>query len=205
MPSAAAIVMQDGHVGRIGPNAVTRVAEALLAVEGAQLVDRVFRAANLERYLTNSPSQMIDEAEVARLHRALRDALGDDRARTVGWIAGQRTADYLLRHRIPHSAQVVIRSLPSELAGRLLAAAIARNAWTFVGTGAFAARHGRPTTFTIRNCPICRRQKSVVPCCDFYAATFERLFTRLVHASARVAETNCLAMGASDCTFAITW
>jgi divinyl protochlorophyllide a 8-vinyl-reductase len=205
MPSAAAIVTQSGPVGRIGPNAITRVAEALGAVEGAQLVHRVFRAAGLERYVGNSPSQMIDEAEVACLHRAVRDALGDNRARTVGWIAGQRTADYLLRHRIPHSAQMVIRSLPSGPASRLLAAAIARNAWTFVGTGTFAARHGGPTTFTVGNCPICRRQKSAAPCCDFYAATFERLFSRLVHARARVAETSCLAMGAPDCTFAIEW
>jgi len=205
MPSAVAIAMQDDHVGRIGPNAVTRVAEALAAVEGAQLVARVFRAANLEPYLSNSPSQMIDEAEVTRLHRALREALGDDRARTVGWIAGQRTADYLLDHRIPHSAQIAIRCLPSGLASRQLTAAIARNAWTFVGTGTFAARHGRPMTFKIRNCPICRRQQSAGPYCDFYAATFERLFSRLVHARARVAETSCQAMGASDCTFAITW
>jgi divinyl protochlorophyllide a 8-vinyl-reductase len=205
MPSAAAIAIHDDRVGRIGPNAVTRVAEALSAVEGAQSVNRVFRAADLEPYLSKSPSQMIDEGEVARLHRALRETVGDDRARTVGWIAGQRTADYLLGHRIPRSAQIAIRCLPSGAASRLLTAAIARNAWTFVGTGSFAARHGRPTIFTIRNCPICRRQKSIAPYCDFYAATFERLFARLVHPRARVAETNCQSMGASDCSFVITW
>lgn len=197
--------MQEDHFGRIGPNAVTRVFEALWAVEGAQSVDRVFRAADLARYLSHGPSQMVDETEVTRLHRALRESLGKDRARTVGWIAGQRTADYLLRHRIPHSAQKAIRCLPSRLGSRLLTAAIARNAWTFVGTGAFAAQPGRPTTFTITNCPICRREKSGAPCCDFYAATFERLFANLVHARARVIETSCLAMGCSDCTFSIAW
>jgi len=205
MPSAASNAIRDDHFGRIGPNAVTRVAEALWAVEGAQWVDRIFRAADLERYLSNSPSQMIDEGEVTRLHRALRETLGDDRARTVGWIAGQRTADYLLRHRIPHAAQIAIRALPAGLGSRLLTAAIARNAWTFVGTGAFASKHGCPTAFRITNCPICRGQKSTAPCCNFYAATFERLLARLVHASARVTETSCLAMGASHCTFAVTW
>lgn len=35
MPSTTAIAMQDGYVGRIGPNAISRVAEALSAVEGA--------------------------------------------------------------------------------------------------------------------------------------------------------------------------
>jgi len=205
MPSGAAISVQDDHVGRIGPNAVIRIAEALRAVEGAQSVDRVFRAADLAHYLIRPPSQMIDEDEVARLHHALRESVGRDRARTVGWIAGQRTADYLLGHRIPSAAQAALRCLPSGLASRQLTTAIARNAWTFAGSGAFAARHGRPTTFTIGNCPICRGQQSAVPCCDFYAWTFERLFARLVHASARVVETSCLAMGASDCTFAITW
>jgi len=40
--------------------------------------------------------------------------------------------------------------------------------------------------------------------CDFYAATFERLFARLVQARARVVEISCHAMGGSDCTFATT-
>ncbi|WP_423955376.1 bacteriochlorophyll 4-vinyl reductase [Bradyrhizobium sp.] len=203
MSSAPAIATRDERAGRIGPNAVTRVAEALWAVEGAHAVSRVFRAANLEPYLSDPPSQMIGEHEVASLHRALHVALGDDRARTVGWIAGQRTADYLLRHRIPFSAQIAMRSMPCGLAGRLLTAAIAGNAWTFVGTGAFSARHGRPMTFTIRNCLICRGQTSAAPCCDFYAATFERLFARLVHARTRVSVIACQATGEPACAFAI--
>ena len=205
MPPAATIRKHGDHVGRIGPNAVTRIAEALWALEGAQSVNQVFSACNLEAYLTNSPEQMIDERQVASLHRALHVALGDDRARTVGWIAGQRTADYLLRHRIPHAVQIALRCSPPGLASRLLATAIARNSWTFVGTGAFSARHGEPTTFTIENCPLCRGQKSEAPYCDFYAATFERLFARLVHTRARVAEVGCQAMGDSACRFAILW
>lgn len=146
MPSTTAIAMQDGYVGRIGPNAISRVAEALSAVEGAQLVDRVFRAANLERYLSNGPSQMIDEAEVARLHRAIRDALAMTGPVRSAGSRGNAPLIICFVTVSPHSAQMVIRSLPSGLASRLLTAAIARNAWTFVGTGAFAARHGRPTT-----------------------------------------------------------
>ena len=205
MPSAAAIGTHGDRIGRIGPNAVIRVDEALRAVEGAQSVDRIFRAANLEAYLGNSPGQMIDEREVVGLHRALHGDLGGGRARTVGWIAGQRTADYLLGHRIPRLAQLVLKGLPARLASRLLSATIAANAWTFAGSGIFSVRHGRPTTFTIRNGPICRGQHTAAPCCDFYAATFERLFARLVHARARVVETGCEAMGDPACTFEITW
>jgi divinyl protochlorophyllide a 8-vinyl-reductase len=191
--------------GRIGPNAITRVAEALSAMEGKSAAQRVFGRAGLQPYLTDAPTDMVDEADVTRLHIALREDLGAARAREVGRLAGQHTADYLLAHRIPHLAQHVLRCLPAPVASRLLAKAIARNAWTFAGTGTFSAQHGRPTIFSIADCPICRGQKAAAPCCDFYAATFERLYIRLVHPQARVAETDCQAMGAAACSFMISW
>jgi len=43
------------------------------------------------------------------------------------------------------------------------------------------------------------------PGCDFYAATFERLFRVLVHADARVVETACEACGAAECRFEVRW
>jgi divinyl protochlorophyllide a 8-vinyl-reductase len=189
----------------MGPNAITRVAEALSAMEGAGAAQRVFGRAGLRRYLVDAPTDMVDEAHVTRLHVALRDDLGASRAREVGRLAGQHTADYLLAHRIPSLAQRVLRILPAAIASRLLAKAIARNAWTFAGTGTFSVRHGRPTIFNIANCPICRGQKAAAPCCDFYAATFERLYIRLVHPHARVIETGCQATGATACSFMITW
>ena len=202
--SHAVAAAQDGF-GRIGPNAITRVAEALRAIEDAGAAQRVFGRAGLQLYLSNAPTDMVDEVHVTRLHIALREDLGAARAREVGWLAGQHTADYLLAHRIPRLAQRVLRCLPAPIASRLLAKAIARNAWTFAGTGTFSAQHGRPTLFSITDCPICRGQSATAPYCDFYAATFERLYVRLVHPHARVVEIACQAMGAPACTFAITW
>jgi divinyl protochlorophyllide a 8-vinyl-reductase len=75
--------------------------------------------------------------------------------------------------------------LPSRQASRLLAAAIARNGWRFTGTGHFSVQHGRPTTFSISVCPVCRGATSTMPYCDFYAGTFERLFARLIHPRTR--------------------
>jgi divinyl protochlorophyllide a 8-vinyl-reductase len=199
---AAAIAAASG---RIGPNAITRVAEALSALEGTGAVRRVFSRAGLQRYLLHVPTDMVEETHVTRLHQALVDDLGAARAREVGRLAGQHTADYLLANRIPLLAQRVLRILPAPIASRLLARAIARNAWTFAGTGTFSARHGRPTILSIVGCPICRGHTSAVPCCDFYAATFERLYIRLVHLQARVIETDCQAMGAAACAFEITW
>lgn len=204
--TVAATIQDSGHRhGTIGPNAITRIMEALDALESPQSVQRIFRASRLEAYLFRRPTEMVDEQEVLRLHRVLHDDLGDQRARTIGRKAGQLTADYLLRHRIPQPAQIVLRCSPSRLASRMLASAIASNAWTFVGTGTFSACHGRPTTFTVRNCPICRGQRSAQPYCDFYAATFEHLYARLVDKRARVTEIECSAMGAEACTFEIVW
>lgn len=192
-------------VGKIGPNAIIRVIEALNGVEPPQVVQRIFRDARLDRYIDVPPTDMVDEQDVVRLHSVLHLDLGDKRARSVGWQAGTLTADYLLRHRIPRPAQILLRGCPAFLASRLLAKAITQNAWTFVGTGTFSAHHGRPTLFTIRNCPISRGQHSQEPYCDFYAATFERLYRRLVHKNARVVEVACQAQGAPACVFAITW
>ena len=203
--TVATVIDARSHVGKIGPNAITRIIEALGEAEGAPSVRRIFQAAHLEGYLFESPIDMVDERDVARLHQTLHDDLGDARARSVGRIAGRRTADYLLSRRIPRPAQIALRCLPAGLASRTLAKAIAKNAWTFVGTGAFSATYGRPTTFTIRDCPICRSRRSAEPYCDFYAATFERLYARLVNHRARVSEVRCRAMGAPACAFEIRW
>lgn len=206
---AVAVIPTSGgpgpQAGKIGPNAITRIAEALETVEGGPSVRRIFQAAGLDAYLTAPPIDMVDEREVMRLHAALRDHLGPAQARMVGGIAGRLTADYLLRHRIPRPAQIALRCCPPSLASRLLGRAIARNAWTFVGSGAFSARHGQPTIFTIRNCPVCRGQCESARCCDFYAATFERLYRRLVTPGASVREIACQARGEDACAFAIEW
>ncbi|MCA0304199.1 MAG: bacteriochlorophyll 4-vinyl reductase [Proteobacteria bacterium] len=191
--------------GTIGPNAIIRVIESLAEIEGPPSVRRIFAACGLEAYLARQPTGMVDEAEVIRLHRVLHDDLGDDGARRVARLAGERTAVYLLGHRIPRPAQLVLRHCPAGLASRLLARAIARNAWTFAGTGSFSARHGRPTVFTIRNCPVCRQERGTTPRCDYYAATFETLYRALVHPRARVGILACVATGADACRFAIDW
>jgi divinyl protochlorophyllide a 8-vinyl-reductase len=190
---------------RIGPNAVTRLAEALLAVEGEGPRGRVFAAAGCAGHLARPPEAMVDEGDVVALHRALRDELGEGRARTIGWIAGRRTADYLLAHRIPAPVRRLLHALPAWAASRVLAAAIARHAWTFAGGGQFSVRHGKPTLFVIEGGPLARDRAARGPCCDYYAATFERLYSVLVHPDARAREIACAAQGAPACLFAIHW
>ena len=203
--ASAAIGNMDHHVGMIGPNAITRILEALNVVESPQSVRRIFKASGLEAYLFKQPTEMVDEREVMRLHRVLHQDLGGDRARYIGRIAGGLTAEYLLRSRIPRPAQIALGYFPTSISSRLLAKAIAKNAWTFVGTGTFLVSHGRPIIFTIRKCPICREQRATAPYCDFYAATFEHLYSRLVNERARVTEVSCQAMGDEECKFRINW
>jgi divinyl protochlorophyllide a 8-vinyl-reductase len=131
--------------------------------------------------------------------------LGADQAALVARRAGERTADYLLQHRIPRAAQALLRALPAALAARLLLRAVARHAWTFAGSGEFAARAGRPVVLTLRHNPLCRGLRTAAPACDFYAAVFERLFRALVHRNARAVEVACEACGDAECRFELRW
>jgi divinyl protochlorophyllide a 8-vinyl-reductase len=190
---------------RIGPNAITRTAEALMAASGAGEQARVFAAAGLVAHLVAPPTGMVDERDVVRLHRALRSELGNALAREIARDAGRRTADYLLENRIPRPLHHLLPRLPRRLAGAILLSAMRRHAWTFAGSGVFEARTGRPMLLAIQGCPLCRGAHADAPLCDYYAGTFERLFRMLIDRAAVVRETACAANGADACRFVIDW
>jgi divinyl protochlorophyllide a 8-vinyl-reductase len=191
--------------GRIGPNAIIRLAEALRPQVGDVVTERIFDRAGLMPYLDQPPDRMVDEVEVTRLHQAMLKTVGPTMARQVARDAGRRTGDYLLAHRIPKPAQWLLRRLPPTLAARLLIASIAGHAWTFAGSGAFAARVGDPVVLTIRGNPMCKGAQESEPSCHFYAATFERLFRALVHRQTEVIEVACEARGDAECRFELNW
>ena len=188
---------------RIGPNAIIRVAEALIARHGSS--QQCFEEAGLAHYLDALPQEMVDEQEVIALQRSLRHRLGIAEARAVSRDAGLRTGDYLLANRIPKAAQLLLRLLPPGPASGILLGAVGKHAWTFSGSGDFSFETGRPVRVRIAGCPICRGALSGVPLCDFYTAAFERLFTTLVSRRTRVDEVQCQAMGADACVFEMRW
>jgi divinyl protochlorophyllide a 8-vinyl-reductase len=190
---------------RIGPNAVIRTAEALMAFGGKSLAAEVFAAAGIEHYLATPPASMIPESEVTALMKAMHEKLGPGRAATAGWVAGQLTGDYLLENRIPGLAQIMLRLLPASSSSPFLLKAIARHSWTFVGSGHVAFKSGNPVRIAVSGCPLCRHVASGEWSCSFYAATFERLFHKLVHDCAEVVETQCEARGDKCCLFEISW
>lgn len=198
---------------RIGPNAIVQLAHALRSADGDAAVRRLFGQAGLDRYLQRFPDRMVDEEEVIRLHHALARQLPPVDAARVARDAGLRTGDYLLAHRIPVPVRRLLPALPATLAARLLLQAIGRHAWTFAGSGRFSAAPlpaptllGGRWRLEIADNPLCRGlAPRARPACDYYAATFERLFVALVHRRARVVETACEARGDPACRFEVRW
>lgn len=176
----------DRPASRIGPNAILQVAAVLKDRHDREVLERVFGRAGLSHYLDTPPTAMVAEREVARLHVALARELGPTDAETVAREAGQRTALYILAHRIPGPAKSVLRLLPPRLASRLLLAAIRRHAWTFAGSAAFRAAAGPPVDLSLAGCALCRANIAGGRLPAFYAATFEGLFRALVTRRARI-------------------
>ncbi len=189
----------------IGPNAVTRVAEALRAAGDELACRAIFRRAGVERHLDDPPTRMIDERDVAALHVAMVEILGARDAARTSIVAGRLTGDYLLAHRIPRLAQRVLRALPHAIDARILLRAIARHAWTFAGGGAFSYTFTPKLTLTLRGSPICRYLRTEEPACQYFAATFERVLGAMLGPRVRVIETDCEASGSDACRFSVTW
>lgn len=193
------------HSGRIGPNAIVRVAEAIDALLGRPQTEAIFLRAGLSDYLARPPKEMVDESHVAQLQLQLRTCLSPELAKQVATEAGRRTADYLLAHRIPWLAQTLLRRLPARIAASLLARAIAKHAWTFSGSGEFSFKPGKPFVFVIRRNPLCSLIQADAPVCHYYTATFQGIFRAIVHKQASAVEVECESAGAAACRFELSW
>lgn len=192
-------------VARIGPNAIIQTAATLVDRVGAAETTAILTAATPWR-LDRLPSEMVDERDVTALMRGVAEHFSAVDAEAIMREAGVRTADYLLRVRIPRVAQRVLGLLPRQLGLRLLLSAITKHSWTFAGSAEFVVQRHRDqgTTFTLRGCPVCRGMTAASPVCHYYAATVEHLVSTIVVRQARVRELTCEAMGAASCRFAIT-
>jgi divinyl protochlorophyllide a 8-vinyl-reductase len=186
--------------GLIGPNALTQLLPLLEKAGGVELRERLLARAGV--FEMPDMTGLIDEAPVARLHRAMRAEV-PELAPSLAWEAGVRTADYILAHRIPKPVQAVLKRLPAWAAGPVLSTAIAKNAWTFAGSGRFAVVRGWPAVFEIRDNPVVRGEHAEGPLCHWHAGVFERLYRVLVSDRARVREVACCACGDPACRFEV--
>jgi divinyl protochlorophyllide a 8-vinyl-reductase len=208
----ALIARADRHEQRpadapavIGPNAVIQLLQAMKAAGRDDFAVRVFTNAGVRAWLNDPPSVMVDERRVARLHQAVRALMPPGESAPLLAEAGRLTADYLLANRIPRAARTVLSCLPPRLAAGLLVPAIRAHAWTFAGTGQFAASAGSPVIFIMTGNPLCAGERTAAPACVWQAAVFERLFQRLVSADSRAVETDCEACGDGFCRFVVGW
>jgi divinyl protochlorophyllide a 8-vinyl-reductase len=191
---------RGGACHLIGPNSVLQ----LLPVLDARLGKETRRRLLHEAGLGGPPSDrgLMPEKPAARLHQALRRHY-PERAAAMTREAGARTGDYIIQHRIPGAVVRALSVLPPPLAGRLLAGAIARHAWTFAGSGHFRMVAKWPAVFELHDNPVVRGEASTQPLCDWHAAVFERLYRRLVDERLRCVETRCCACGDDSCRFVI--
>ena len=188
----------------IGPNAILQMVEALRGLISDGALRALFERAGIAAYLDEPPQAMLPDLHVQRLHAVLRQSMAERDWRATCRNAGLRTADYLLANRIPAAAQRVLRWLPDAWAAALLSRAIEAHAWTFAGAGQFQWTAGKGVLqYTLRGNPVCRGASFDSPVCDYYAATFERLFQVLVSAQTRVSEPACEAVGSTECRFEI--
>lgn len=188
--------MQAQASGVIGPNAVLQLVPLLDRAGGTDWRDMLMARAGIAALPDGSG--MIPEAPVARLHQGLRRDRPDIAA-GLGWQAGLATGDYILAHRIPRAVQLLLKALPWRVAAWVLSRAIARNAWTFAGSGRFLVI--TPLIFALRANPLVRGEVADHPVCDWHRGVFTRLFQTLVHPSLTCIETRCCAMGHASCRF----
>ena len=179
----------------VGPNAILQTAVALRHLGGSEMERATLRAAGLERYIATPPEQMIDEAEAASLFRATRMQLDARRADDVLAEAGRLTGAYVAQNRIPAPVGRLLARAPGFISARLLLIAIARNAWTFAGSGHVEIGLGRVLRLSITDNPL------ATPGCPWHRGAFEELFHRFVSPRSRILHPQCSVRGAPRCVF----
>lgn len=198
MDGSRAFEPKEGSA-RIGPNAILQTIAVLDHCEGQVVRDRVMSVAGVE--VPPADAGMLPEADCRAVHDAVRSVMGE-KAEGILRLAGLATGDYILANRIPRAAQAVIRALPGYVGAWVLAGAIAKHSWTFVGSGKFRIVSRLPLVFELRNNPLAPVFADHAACV-WHVAVFERLFARLVWPSVVVEETDCTATGAEVCRFAL--
>ena len=185
---------------RIGPNSVLQLLPLLDETLGRPERERLMRSAGMAA--PPGHNGLMHEAPAASLHQRLR-AEHPEVAPRLTERAGERTGEYIIRHRIPPAALLVLRRLPAWLAGPLLGRVIEKHAWTFAGSGTFRLVSLQPAVFEIRDNPVVRGETAPGPICHWHAAVFTRLYRHIVDPDLRCRETRCCASGAPACRFEI--
>jgi divinyl protochlorophyllide a 8-vinyl-reductase len=181
---------------RIGPNSIIQTYNALSIRFGEEHARLIFKNAGHDRYLNNMPTAMVNEAEFHALVRAIWEEVGEHDTSEILKDAGQRTAAYLLKHRIPGLFQSLVKLLPKRMGMKLLFFAISKNAWTFAGSGTFSFKIRDLIQIHVK---VSFPSKPVVA--YFYGGTFYGLLHTLIDPNVDVAISKCLKKDEIDCFY----
>jgi divinyl protochlorophyllide a 8-vinyl-reductase len=189
----------------IGPNSVTQLITAMREREFTAKLDALFTKADVIDWLFHPPVDMVDETQVARLHRTVRSMFSRQDSYDILRRAGELTGTYILKHRIPKIVQIILKHLPHRLAADLLTKSILAHAWTFAGTGHVKAIIQNDINFVIYNNPLCRDETALAPVCAWHSAVFATLYRELITPNIQAQEITCRAVGAETCRFQISY
>jgi divinyl protochlorophyllide a 8-vinyl-reductase len=187
------------HAARIGPNAIIQTVKALYDQCGEARAIALLEQGGQEHLITALPTEMVDEAEFHALVKMLVVQTAETQAAQILQDAGQRTARYLLAHRIPKFFQHLVGWLPHRPGLALLLWAISLNAWTFVGSGTFSYAMSRPPTIHISV-----THPSVSPVAHFYGGTFAHLVQVLIDEHLTLQTSTTEHAGTIDCVYTVT-
>ena len=193
---ASALARSARHpvlAGRVGPNAIIQTRRVLARHVDASEVERLLVDAGLGAYVPGDPADMIDAAEAARFFAAIRARYGGAEADRILRDAGRLTGTYIIAHRIPRPAAMLLRSMPGMWAAPLLLRAVTAHAWTFAGSGRVTARYRAPLSIDIAANPL------ATPGCPWHLGVFETLFGTLASKTVSLRHSSCCARGDASC------
>jgi divinyl protochlorophyllide a 8-vinyl-reductase len=161
---------------RIGPNSIIQTVAALESAYGKNETDKLLKKTGQGYLIGNLPSEMVEESKFHSLVAALHKEIGEEATSLILKESGERTAQYLLRVRIPGPFQTIVKLLPAGLAFKLFLFAISKNAWTFAGSGEFSYGSKPSPNIMVK---VTFPSQPVVG--NFYLGTFTALLRELVN------------------------
>lgn len=189
---------------RIGPNAIIQTVAALKENCGSARAEEILYAGGQPHLVDHLPTHMVNEQEFLSLIHLLLNQVGSEQTRHILERSGHLTGDYVLAYRIPKPFQRLLtwRIVPRHLSLSLLMTAIAKSAWTFVGSGQFRFVGGNERTISITN----RAPDQEIPpeICSFYGGTFAKLVQVLIDAHMVVCPTTNENNKTTRCAYRIT-
>lgn len=182
---------------RIGPNSIIQTVAALEASFGKEQAKELLRKIGQGHFIGNLPSEMVEESKFHALVTALDQEIGSQKTGAILEESGSRTAQYLLRVRIPGLFQKLLKLLPAGPAFTLFLFAISKNAWTFAGSGKFSYTTGKNPSITV-----VVTHPSVPVVGSFYLGTFTYLLEQLVNPNVKIRADIREEAGAITCRYA---